>query len=84
MPSIVDTFKHDGWESSYEEPHEESIIYFVYRHPNEAIIAFVVSSLETTHGDDNSTDLELNCSDNNKKVTSSTLTKQTDNIKTEQ
>ena len=31
FPSIVDKFKHDGWELSYEEPYENNMIAFVCR-----------------------------------------------------
>ena len=83
-PSIVDKFKHDRWELSDKEPYKKNMIVFVCRNLNQVILDFNISSLQTTHKYDNSTNLESNGSDNNGKIASSTSTKPTDDFKNEQ
>ena len=57
---------------------------FLCQHLNQATLDFSVSSLQTTHNDDNSTSLESNDGDNNEKIASSTSTKPTLDVESEQ
>ena len=69
---------------SYEESYEKNIIAFVCRHLNHAIFYFNVPSLQRTPNNDNSTNLEANGGDNDGKNASSTSTKPTNDIESEQ